>query len=94
MRSSEDEPLSPEKLAAVERREAILQVSLKALDESKKRCLMTLGFYIIALVIIGTPLWWITTSPYRATLEYFDDFESDEMVRSHNVCIASYSKYK
>uniref|UniRef100_A0AC34GS22 Uncharacterized protein n=1 Tax=Panagrolaimus sp. ES5 TaxID=591445 RepID=A0AC34GS22_9BILA len=63
--------------------ERLLKVAEKVLKENKERCLKSFAFYFIILVIAGLPLWWITTSPYRASLERFNDNEaifSDLMV--------------
>uniref|UniRef100_A0A914Z3H8 Uncharacterized protein n=1 Tax=Panagrolaimus superbus TaxID=310955 RepID=A0A914Z3H8_9BILA len=51
--------------------ERLLKVAEKVLKENKERCLRSFAFYFFILIIFGIPLWWITTSPYRASLERF-----------------------
>uniref|UniRef100_A0AC35FPR9 Uncharacterized protein n=1 Tax=Panagrolaimus sp. PS1159 TaxID=55785 RepID=A0AC35FPR9_9BILA len=55
--------------------ERLLKVAEKVLKDNKERCLKSFAFYFFALIIVGIPLWWITTSPYRASLERFNDNE-------------------
>uniref|UniRef100_A0A914E1N1 GPI transamidase component PIG-S n=1 Tax=Acrobeloides nanus TaxID=290746 RepID=A0A914E1N1_9BILA len=40
-------------------------------EELRYRCISFYA-YLVVIVVIGVPIWWLTTTPYRAALENFD----------------------
>ncbi|KAE9551656.1 hypothetical protein FO519_005126 [Halicephalobus sp. NKZ332] len=53
------------------RKKKLIEADLKVISDSMFRTSFNYGLYFFMVVVIGVPLWWITTSPYRAHLETF-----------------------
>ena len=53
------------------KRQKLIGINLKVISDSTFRTFLNYGLYFFIIVIVGVPMWWITTSPYRAHLEQF-----------------------